>query len=105
MLPPLALLLLSAPLCACMGPMQLNQTAPPCVAIVKATGLLAPTPGAPLAANDTVGEIAAFGVREAGQLDKANADKASAAATLAVCDEEWRKGLKAARPKKWWQIF
>ena len=93
-------LLLCVLLCAGCAHINLSQAAPPCRKIVEASGLLSPTPGASLPANDTVGEIAAFGVREAGQLDVANADKASAGRILASCDDEWLKALKGARPRR-----
>ncbi|MFM9827576.1 MAG: hypothetical protein ACKVOB_02375 [Sphingomonas sp.] len=83
------LLLPCALLCACTPAIVLTPPAIPCREIVAATGMLEPTPGAALPANDTVGEIAAFGVRQTGQVDKANADKAGVARILQVCDE-WR---------------
>lgn len=55
--------------------------------------------------DDTVGEIAAFGVRQTGQLEVANADKGSAARILASCDDEWTKALKGARPKRFFGLF
>ncbi len=67
--------------------------------------MLAATPGAALPANDTVGEIAAFGVRQTGQLDKANADKAGVARVLQVCDD-WRdRAAKAVRRRRILGIF
>ena len=64
-----------------------------------ASGLLEPTPGAPRPANDSVGEFGAFGVRQTGQLDKANADKHAAHGLLTSCDAAWRAALgeKAAK--------
>lgn len=67
--------------------------------------MLMPTPGATLPANDSVGDIAAFGVREAGQLDKANADKAGVSGILRVCDA-WRdKAAKAVKRHRVLGIF
>ena len=62
---------------------------------MRAAGLLRPTPGAPRPADDSVGAIAAFGVAQTGQLDKANADKASAAGLLDSCDAAWRAAIGA----------
>ena len=61
---------------------------------MRASGLLAATPGATRPADDTVGAIAAFAVRQTGQLDHANADKAAAAGLLDRCDAAWRAALK-----------
>ncbi|QNQ09234.1 hypothetical protein [Sphingomonas alpina] len=52
-----------------------------------------------------MGEIAAFGVRESGQLDKANADKAGTKGILRVC-KSWReKAVQAVKPKRFLGIF
>lgn len=67
---------------------------------MEASGLLDPTPGAARPANDSVGEIAAFGVRQTGQLDKSNVDKGSAKKILVTCDELWREGLKKAQQRR-----
>lgn len=72
---------------------------------MKASGLLNPTPGAVRPTNDQVGEIGAFGVRQTGQLDKSNADKAGAGAILDTCNERWREALKQAQPKRWYQFW
>lgn len=99
------LLLLCALLCACMPAIVLTPPAIPCREIITATGMLEPTPGAALPANESVGEIAAFGVREAGQLDKANADKAGVARVLTVCDD-WRdRAAKSVRRRRILGIF
>ena len=93
--------LLSLALCtmlsACLTPTVPKPTAPPCMVILRATGLLRPTPGATRPADDTVGAIAAFGVRQTGQLDKANADKTDAAAMLDTCDSTWRAALEGKK--------
>lgn len=92
-------------LCACTPPIVLTPPVVPCRAIITASGMLTPTPGAALPANDSVGEIAAFGVREAGQLDKANADKAGVAGILQVCDD-WRdKAAKAVKRRRVLGLF
>lgn len=100
---PLGLLLLCTLLSACGTPIVLTPNALPCHQMVQASGLLKPTPGAALPANETIGEIAAFGDRQTGQLDKANADKQGADAIMATCEDWQAKALAAARPKHWWQ--
>lgn len=101
----LLLLLPLALLCAGCAHINLSQTAPPCRRIVEASGLLSPTPGASRPANDTVGEIGAFGVRQTGQLEVANADKQSAGRILAACDDAWGEALKAAKPNRFLGLF
>ena len=92
-------------LCACTTSMQLSQAAPPCAEIVVASQLLEATAGASLPASDTVGEIAAFGVRQTGQLDRSNADKSTAKRVLTSCDAKWREAIRDARPRRWWQVW
>jgi hypothetical protein len=75
-------------LCACATPINWNLTVRPCKPLVDASGLLKPTPGAPRPANDRSGELAAFGDRQTGQLDKSNADKHGAAQILDRCEAE-----------------
>ena len=101
----LPLLPLYTMLCACQPHINLSQTAPPCVAIVEASGLLDPTPGATRPGKDSVGELGAFGVRQTGQLDKSNADKGSAKQVLVTCDQLWRAGLAKAQPHRFLGIF
>lgn len=64
-----------------------------------ASGLLEATTGAPLPIEDTAGEIAAFGLRQTGQLDKANADKAGALRLGQTCEDHQRKALERARER------
>ena len=73
--------------------------------MVEASGLLNPTPGAPLPRNDTVGEIAAFGDRQTGQLDRANVEKDGARRIMTTCDQYQRKALERAqqRNKPWYR--
>jgi hypothetical protein len=66
---------------------------------VESSGLLEPTPGASLPADDTAGEIAAFGDRQTGQLDKANADKRGARGIIQGCDAAQRKALEDAKKR------
>lgn len=102
LLPSLAL---CAQLSACAPPIVITPPAINCRELLTASGLLAATPGAALPANDTVGEIAAFGDRQTGQLDKANSDKAGADGILAVCERRQAEALKAAKPRRWWQLW
>lgn len=101
----LALLTFCAALSACGPRIVLTPPALPCADLVTASGLLEPTPGARLPENDTVGEIAAFGDRESGQLDKANADKAGAKGILAVCQKWQATATKQATPKRFLGLF
>ena len=84
---------------------MLSPTAPPCLDLVTASGLLEPTPGAARPQSDSVGELAAFGDRQTGQLDKANADKRGAAAVLTTCEAWKAKAIADARPKPWWHFW
>ncbi len=61
--------------------------------------------GAPLPANDTAGEIAAFGDRQTGQLDKANSDKGASARIMQTCQAAQERALEAARKRNapWWR--
>jgi hypothetical protein len=65
--------------------------------MIEASGLLEATPGALRPQTDTVGEIAAFGDRQTGQLDKANVDKGGVRRMGAVCEAEQSKALKEAQ--------
>jgi hypothetical protein len=76
-----------------------NLTALPCRELVEASGLLDDTPGASRPQDTTVGEIAAFGDRQTGQLDKSNADKRGAKAIMRVCSEAEQKALTDAKKK------
>ena len=80
--------------------MRPSLIAPPCAATLRASGLLARTPGATRPADDSVGEIAAFGVRQTGQLDHVNADKAAAAGLLDRCDAAWATALGVKESRK-----
>jgi hypothetical protein len=66
---------------------------------VKASGLLEPTAGAARPQDDTIGEIAAFGDRQTGQLDKSNADKRGVDSMLAVCHEAEERARADAQKK------
>ncbi|MBO9380148.1 hypothetical protein GG804_25605 [Sphingomonas histidinilytica] len=67
--------------------------------MVEASGLLQPTPGAARPSTPAIGEVAAFGDRQTGQLDKANADKAGAGAILSLCEKRNAEAIDAATPK------
>lgn len=73
--------------------------------MIEASGLLERTPGAPLPATDTAGEIAAFGDRQTGQLDKANADKGGVQRMGHLCDQKQQQALTNAqrRNKPWYK--
>ena len=66
---------------------------------MKASGLLDPTPGAARPQSDAVGELAAFGDRQTGQLDKSNADKGGAKRFGDVCLAAQNKALEDARKR------
>jgi hypothetical protein len=99
----LLLLLPCAALSACSTPIALTQAALPCPELVRASGLLTRTPGAPLPADDNAGTLAMFGIQQTGQLERANADKSSAAAILDTCEAWQAKAAAAAKPRRWWQ--
>lgn len=65
---------------------MLNRPASSCSTLI-APNLRADTPGAPMPAGATVGDWETFGAAQTGQLDKANADKASAIATVEACEK------------------
>lgn len=75
--------------------------------MLEASGLLNETPGAPLPASDAIGEIAAFGDRQTGQLDKANTDKRGARSLTRKCLEWQAKAMDEAkrRNRPWWRIW
>ena len=101
----LALLLLSMTLSACVTRISVNPIAPGCRRLVTASGLLMETPGAARPSNDTAGELAAFGDRQTGQLDKANADKHGVDAMLGECEQLQKEATANAQRKlkPWWQ--
>jgi hypothetical protein len=72
---------------------------------VKASGLLATTLGASLPQDDSAGEWIAFGDRQTGQLDKANADKAGTIGILDACAAWQAKAAAAARPRRFLGLF
>ena len=73
--------------------------------MVEASGLLQPTAGAALPIDSAAGEWVAFGDRQTGQLDKANADKAGVHGILATCEEWQAKAVAAAKPRRWWKLW
>ncbi len=92
-------------LSACSAPIALTQGALPCPALVRSSGLLDRTPGAPLPAGDAVGVLATFGIQQTGQLERANADKAGVKGILDTCEEWQAKAEKDARPRPWWNFW
>ena len=101
----LLLALLVGALSACAAPIVLTQGALPCGEMVEASGLLEPTPGAALPASDAGGEWVAFGDRQTGQLDKANADKGGVRGILTTCADWQAKAAAAAKPRPWWKLW
>lgn len=66
---------------------------------MEASKLLDRTPGAARPNDDSAGELAAFGDRQTGQLDKANLDKDGAKAILRTCEAWKRKSAEEAERK------
>ena len=104
LLPPL--LALCAGGCATTGPITTTQDALPCWAIITASGLLEATTGAPLP-GDMTGDLAAFGDRQTGQLDKANSDKAGVKRMGDACETYQQQAVDRAhkRNRPWWKVF
>ena len=77
----------------------LNAQNSPCMSILLASGLLDPTPGADKGLIDgTAGGLGADSVAAAGQLAKANVDKATAKRIGTSCDAQWAAALGKAKP-------
>ena len=69
--------------------------------LLLSSGLLDPTPGAPLSLIDgSAGGLGAHDLAQGGQLVKANIDKATAKRIGSSCDAEWAAALKAAQPRR-----
>ena len=62
-----------------------------------------PVPHAPFPADNTVGEIAAFGDAEAGQLDTSNDEKGTVLWIVERCEAEEREAAKALDNRPFWQ--
>lgn len=71
--------------------------------MVEASGLLAPTPGAPLPSATKAGWIV-FGDAQTGQLDKANLDKAGVRGILRACASWQARAVEDAKRRHWWQF-
>ena len=95
----LASMTLLTGLSACAPSIRTTQDALPCWKLLKASGLLNPTPGAARPQSDEVGEIGSFGDRQTGQLDKSNADKTGATNLGDVCEAEQKKALEDAKKR------
>jgi hypothetical protein len=66
-----------------------------------ASGLLDPTPGAPLSLIDgSAGGLGAHDLAQGGQLEKANVDKRAAGRVLTTCDDEWSAAVRGAAPRR-----
>lgn len=66
-----------------------------------------PTPSAKGPADDSKLELGTFGLRQTGQLDKANVDKGAVVYTYEECERQNAEALKRAakRVKPWWRPF
>jgi hypothetical protein len=73
--------------------------------MVRASGLLNRTPGAPLPADNTAGALAIFGIQQTGQVERANADKDGIGGILDTCKAWQDKAAKEAQPRHWWQFW
>jgi hypothetical protein len=60
---------------------------------------------ASLPASRTVGELAAFGDAQTGQLDIANRRFADASEIRENCEKLLKQAGEAAQPKPWWQFW
>ena len=96
---------LAAQLSACAPPIVVTPPALPCADLVEASGLLKPTPGAPLPTDSSSGAWIAHDDANAGQLDKANNDKAGVHGILTTCAAWQAKAAAAAKPRPWWRIW
>ena len=65
------------------------------------------TPSAQGPADDSKVELGMFGIRQTGQLDKANVDKGAVIYTYEECERQNAEALKRAakRVKPWWDIL
>lgn len=72
-------------LSACATPTVITRPASSCLTLIPET-VKQPTPGAPLPADDTAGAWATFANSQTGQLDLANASKATALEILTRCE-------------------
>ena len=75
-----------------------------CATLLPST-ITAPTPGAPIPTEHTVGALAAFGDAQTGQLDKANGDKVAIVQFEARCKVRDEALIKAVTKKPWWDFF
>lgn len=73
--------------------------------MVKSSGLLSRTAGAPLPADDTAGALATFGIQQTGQLEHANADKAGVQGILNTCQAWQDKAAALTRRKRFLGLF
>lgn len=61
--------------------------------------------GAELPVEDKVGQWMAYGIAEAGQLDKANAQTRDQHEIIAKCEARDAAVIKSFQPKPWWKIW
>lgn len=103
------MLLLSAPLAtlsACQTPIVVQTTALDCTALLHPE-LKKPTPSATGPEDASTNAWRSFGIRQTGQLDKANVDKEVILYTVEECERQKKVAEEQARKrlKPWWKIF
>lgn len=91
-------------LCAGCAATVATRDVPHCAELLDASGLLNETAAADLPGSDRVSDWQEFGVRQTGQLEKANADKGGAGRLVRTCEDLHRAALaRAVRP--WWKFW
>lgn len=65
----------------------------------------ADVPGAPLPADNSVGEWVAFGDAQTGKLESANDRKNTALWIMDQCEGEQKAAAEKLKPRPWWQLF
>lgn len=96
---PRTMLLLSAPLAllsACQTPIVVQTTALDCPALIH-PDLRRPTPSAPGPEDDSKNAWRGFGIRQTGQVDKANVDKEVILHIVDECHKQSGKATEDAR--------
>jgi len=98
------LIALLAPLSACgsLPPVYLN--AEDCSKLIP-KGWKDGVPSASLPADKSVGEWAAFGDAQTGQLDTANGRTADAIEIVQTCEAIQKAAADSLKPKAWWHFW
>ncbi|AKM09382.1 hypothetical protein GGR19_001723 [Croceicoccus naphthovorans] len=73
--------------------------------MVSASGLGKDTPHATFPQTSTAGAWVDFGNREAGQLDKSNADKRAIVGIGETCDRWEKEAVEKIEKGPWWKIW